>query len=128
MWVHPDLVKDQQWTVGTSKKAKGKAKASSCNMISILTSEEETNIVSLTDSEEEEEFAFNAEPGIPPAGTRSGRQFSKIYDEAVAGSSEPKGKAVEQPLKKQKELRFSKPLHKESEGAPSAPFQFNVMA
>ena len=104
MWVHPDLIKDQQWTVGNRKKAKGKAKASSCNMIGVSTVEEETNIASLTDSEEEEEFVFNAGPEIPPAGTRSGRQFSKIYDEAVAGSSEPKGKAVEQPLKKQKEL------------------------
>ena len=129
MWVHPDLIKDQHWTVGNRKKAKGKSKASSCNMIGVSTVEKETNVASLTDSEEEEEeFIFNTEPEIPPVGTQSGRQFSKNYDETVAGSSEPKGKAVEQPLKKHKELRFSKPLHKESEGTLSTPFQFNVMA
>ena len=99
MWVHPDLIKDQQWTVGNRKKAKGKAKASSYNMIGVSTVEKEANIASLIDSEEEE-FVFNTEPEIPHVGTRSGRQFSKIYDEAVASSSEPMGKAMEQPLKK----------------------------
>ena len=103
MWVHPDLIKDQQWTVGSNRRTKGKARAASCNMIGISATEEETNIASLTDSEEEE-FVFNTEPEIPHAGTRSGRRFSKTYDEAVASPSEPKGKAVEQPLKKQKEL------------------------
>ena len=104
MWVHPDLIKDQQWTVGNRKKAKGKSKASSCNMIDVSTVKKETNVASLTDSEEEKEFIFNTEPEIPPVGTRSGRQFSKNYDETVAGSSKPKGKAVGQPLKKYKEL------------------------
>ena len=48
MWVHPDLIKDQQWTVGNIKKAKGKVKASSCNMIGVSTVEKEVNIASFT--------------------------------------------------------------------------------
>jgi hypothetical protein len=37
-------------------------------------------------------------------------------------------KAAEQPLKKQKELRFSKPLRKDTEEASPVPFRFDVMA
>ena len=33
MWVHPDLVDDQQWTTVTNRKSKGKTKASSCNVV-----------------------------------------------------------------------------------------------
>jgi len=32
MWVHPDIVENQQWTTVTNRKSKGKAKASSSNV------------------------------------------------------------------------------------------------
>ena len=32
MWVHPDIIESQQWTTATSRKSKGKAKASSSNV------------------------------------------------------------------------------------------------
>ena len=53
MWVHSDLVDGQQWTTVTSRRSKGKAKASSCNVVCISSREAETNVPSLTDSEEE---------------------------------------------------------------------------
>jgi len=35
MWVHPDIVESQQWTTVTSRKSKGKARASSSNVVSL---------------------------------------------------------------------------------------------
>ena len=35
MWVHPDLVDDQQWTTITNRKSKGKTKASFLSLIHI---------------------------------------------------------------------------------------------
>ena len=48
MWVHPDIVKSQQWTTVTRKKSRGKAKASSSNVVSISTRETEEDVASLT--------------------------------------------------------------------------------
>jgi hypothetical protein len=124
MWVHPDLVKDQQWTVGSNMKAKGKAKASSCNVIGFSITQGETDTTSLSDSGEEE-FVYNAASEKPLAGTRSGKIFSKEYDEAPASSSKPVEKTTEP---KKKELRFSKPLQKNGEEGSPGPFRFNVMA
>ena len=53
MWVHPDLVEGQQWTTITNKKSKGKARASPCNVVCASSREAETDVPSLTDSEEE---------------------------------------------------------------------------
>ena len=51
MWVHPDLLRDQQWTNTPSKKKGGKAKSS--NMISPSITEDDDHLKPLTDSEEE---------------------------------------------------------------------------
>jgi len=48
MWVHPDLVKDEQWD---SKKPKLKEK--SYNVISILPDDDNITVASLSDSEDE---------------------------------------------------------------------------
>ena len=53
MWVHPNLMEGQQWTTVTNKKSKGKAKVSSCNVVCASSREAETDVLSLTDSEEE---------------------------------------------------------------------------
>jgi len=53
MWVHPDLVQRQQWTTMTNKKSKGKARATSCNVVYASSREAKTDVASLTDSEEE---------------------------------------------------------------------------
>jgi len=64
MWVHPDIVESQQWTTITNRKYKGKAKASSSNVVS-YTSETEKDVASLTSSGDEES-AFVADAGTPP--------------------------------------------------------------
>jgi len=65
MWVYPDIIESQQWTAVTNKKCKGKAKISSCNVVSVSLEETEESAASLTDSEEEE-FAFAVDQDAPP--------------------------------------------------------------
>ena len=65
MWIHLDIVQSQQWITVTNRKSKGKARASSSNVVSISTRETEEDIVSLTSSGDEE-FAFIADTGVPP--------------------------------------------------------------
>ena len=64
MWVHPDIVKSQQWTTVTSKKSRGKVKTSSSNVVSISTRETEKDVASLTSSGDEES-AFVPNTGTP---------------------------------------------------------------
>jgi len=72
IWVHPDLVEGQQWTTVTNRKFKGKAKASPCNVVCASSRKAETDVPSLTDSEEET-IILAAELNAPLiAGTRSG--------------------------------------------------------
>jgi len=64
MWVYPDIVESQQWTIATSRKSKRMAKASSSNAVSISTRETEDNVTSLTSSGDEE-TALVADTGAP---------------------------------------------------------------
>jgi len=67
----------------TNRKSRGKAKDSPCNMVCASSREAETNVPSLTDSEEET-IVLAAEPNAPLiAGTRSGQSYLKKYDEVV---------------------------------------------
>ena len=70
MWVHPDIVQDEQWE--TSKfKLKGKP----CNVVSLVTDNDSVTITSLSDSEGEK-LALATQPTISqPVGTRSGKQY-----------------------------------------------------
>ena len=45
MWVRSDLLKSQQWTTVTSRKSRGKAKASPCNVMCASSREAETDVV-----------------------------------------------------------------------------------
>jgi len=49
----------------TTRKLKGKTRASSCNVVGISTRETEEDVVSLT-SLGEEESTFAGDPGAPP--------------------------------------------------------------
>ena len=75
MWVHPDLLGDQQWMNTSSKKKGGKAKSS--NMISPSVTENDDHLKPLTNSEEER-IALAAYPGDNP-GTRSGKVYLRDY-------------------------------------------------
>jgi hypothetical protein len=76
MWVHPDVVSDEQWESNRSKR-KGK----SCNMISFALSEDD-NIPanSLIDSDEEQIVLVAQPTATQPMGTRSGKMYLKQYD------------------------------------------------
>jgi len=54
MWVYPDIIEIQQWTTVTHKKSKGKAKASSSNVVCISTRETEKDVAFLTSLGEED--------------------------------------------------------------------------
>ena len=116
----------------TNRKSKGKAKASSCNVVCASSREVETDVPSLTDSEEET-IVLVAELNKPlMAETRSGQSYLKKYDDMVASSPKPTAESTnpstEQPLEKQKELQFSKALPKNNaEGSPT-PYHFDVLA
>ena len=53
MWIYPNIIEGQQWTTVTHRKSKGKAKASSSNVVGISVRETEEDVVSLTKSREE---------------------------------------------------------------------------
>ena len=65
MWVHPDIVESQQWATVTNSQSKGKAKASSSNVVSISTRKSEKDVASLTSSGEKES-AFVVDTGALP--------------------------------------------------------------
>jgi len=66
-----------------NRKFKGKAKASSSNVVGISTRETKEDVAYLTNSEEEES-AFAADTGAPPTSkTRSGKQYLKQYNELI---------------------------------------------
>ena len=89
MWVHPDLVEGQQWTTITKRKSKGKTKASSCNMVCASFREANTDVPSITDSEEET-IILTTELNKPlMAETRSGQSYLKKYNEMVASPPKP---------------------------------------
>ena len=131
MWVHPDLVNEQQWTTVTNRKSKGKAKASSCNVVCASSREAETDVPSLTDSEEET-IVLTAEPNQPMAGTRSGQPYLKQYGETAATppqpAAEPTKPSAKQPVEKQKEIRFSRALQKGIAEGSTSPYRFDVLA
>ena len=84
MWVHPDLVKGQQWTTVTNRKSKGKTKTSSCNVVCASSQEAETDVPSLTDSEEKTiVLAVELNKSLVTE-THSGQLYLKKYDEMVA--------------------------------------------
>ena len=61
----PDIIKNQQWITITSRKSRGKVKASSNNVVSISARVTEEDVASLTSSGHEES-ALVADTGIPP--------------------------------------------------------------
>jgi len=52
MWVHSDLIEGKKWTTVTNRKSKGKGKITPCDVVCASSRESETDVASLTDSEE----------------------------------------------------------------------------
>jgi len=65
MWIHPDLVQDEQWN---SKKSKSKGK--SCKVVSILPDDGNLTLASLGDSKGEKHTCTTQADVPQPIGTR----------------------------------------------------------
>ena len=101
-------------------------------MMCAFSRETETGVASLIDSEEDE-IVLAARTKCPPvAGTRSGQQYLKKYDETVPSSSKPTKEPAKQSTKqlvdKQKELQYTKSLQKDKAKGSSMPFRFDILA
>jgi len=78
MWIHPDLVQDEQWD---SKKFKSKDK--SCNVVSILSDDGNLTSAFLRDSEGEK-HACTTQADVPqPTSTRSRKSYLRQYEKAT---------------------------------------------
>jgi len=78
MWIHPDLVQDEQWD---SKKSKSKGK--SCNVISILPDDDNFTSTSLSDAGGEKHVCVTQTDVPQPTGTRSEKSYLKQYEKAA---------------------------------------------
>ena len=117
-------------TTVTNRKSKSKAKASPCNVVCASSREAETDVPSLTDSEETIVLATELNAPLV-AETRSSQSYLKKYDELAANppksTSEPTKPSMEQPVEKQKELQYSKALPKDNAKGSSTPYRFDVL-
>src|SRR3954469_13578051 len=118
MWIHPDLLDEvTPWTAVSRKKSRGKTKQA--NVIIASSIEPDSDVNSLTNSEDEEEvLAANVARPLAAA-TRSGQPYLRNYDNApvqqLEPSQEPVTEPAEQPktmLEKPKEVRYNRPLNK----------------
>jgi hypothetical protein len=135
MWVHPDIVHDEQWT-----KVSRKGKNKSSNVISV-SKEDDVALPETLYSDEERPRVLTAQPATAQQqGTRSGQAYLKQYDQVVGPAPQPStsggtlpgqpSKPVAAPLDKAKakEVRFDKSLKKDSAQGLDAPYQFDILA
>ena len=121
MWVHPDLVNDEQWSL---KPIKGKGK--SCNVISLSSEGKTVLAASLTDSEKE------ASPTTQQASTRSRKQYLKQHQQISEDTQQASTSGNPAPTppvskEKQKEVRFDKALKRNSFPGLNTPFNYDIM-
>jgi len=94
--------------------------------------EVETDVPSLTDSEEETIILTIELNALLVAGTHSGLSYLKKYVKMVANppkpTSEPAKQSLKQPVEKQKKIRYSKALPKDKMEGSSVPYRFDVLA
>src|SRR5436853_2139741 len=133
MWVHPNLLDDLgQWTTVSRKRSKGKSRQA--NVIIASTIEPDSDVNSLTDSDQEEEV-LAADVSRPlAAATRSGQPYLRDYNGTPAQQPEPIQEQVEEPAEqpkttseKPKEVQYNKPLHKGKTIEVSQPFRFDII-
>ena len=133
MWIHPDLLEEvAPWTTVSRKKSRGKAKQA--NVIIASTIEPDSDVNSLTDSEEEEEVLVASVAAPLAAATRSGQPYLKNYDDAPVQQLEPSREQVTEPAEqpkgtpeKPKEVWYNRPLNKENAIEVSQPFRFDII-
>ena len=130
MWVHPDIVQSQQWTIVTNRKSKGKANASSSNVVSISTRETEKDVAPLVVQETRNPPLLLTQAHFPHqrfglvSSTWNGTASWCKLPTASWGNKRTIHEAIRG---KAEELRYVKALQKGGVG-PSTPFCFDVMA
>src|SRR3954468_8705737 len=133
MWIHPDLIDEViPWTTVSRRKSRGKIKQ--VNVIIASTIESDSDVNSLTDSEEEEEILTASVAGPLAAATRSGQPYLRNYDDPPAQQIEPSQEPITEPAEqpkttpeKPKEVRYNRPLNKEKAVEVSQPFRFDII-
>src|SRR3954466_14775933 len=133
MWMHPDLLDEvTPWTKVSHKKSKGKTKQA--NVIIASTIEPDSDVNSLTDSEEDGEVLAASVATPLAAATRSGQPYLRNYDDAPIPQPEPSQQPVTEPAEqpkttpgKPKEVRYNRPLNKGKAIEVSQPFRFNII-
>ena len=85
------------------QKVQRQGKASSCNVVCVSSREAETDVPSLTDSEEET-IVLAAEPDQLVAETRSGQSYLKKYDKMVAIPPKPATESIKPSTKQPVEI------------------------
>jgi len=91
MWVHPDIVKDEQWE---TNKLKGK----SCNVVSLTVDDDSVTLASLSNSWGEKSALTTQPSTSQPMGTRSGKQYLWQYDQTPNGASQPATSGIPTPV------------------------------
>src|SRR3954465_8138617 len=133
MWIHPDLLDEvTPWTTVSHKKSRGKTKQA--NVIIASSIESDSNVNSLTDSEDEEEVLAASVARPLAAATRSGQPYLRNYDDAPVQQLEPPQEPVTEPAEqpktapeKPKEVRYNRPLNKGKAVEVSQPFRFDII-
>jgi len=130
MWMHPDVTQDEQCN---SKKSKSKGR--SCNVVSVLSDDDNVTIASFSDSKNKR-YAFTTQADVPqPTGTRSEKSYLKQYDKTT-DKIQQQTTSVEVPVpasvptsgkEKQKEVRFDRVLKKPSGPRLDVPFRFDIL-
>src|SRR3954467_1388976 len=101
MWIHPDLLDEvTPWTMVPRKKSKGKTKQA--NVIIASNIEPDSDVNSLTDSEDEEEVLAASVAGPLAAATRSGQSYLRNYDDSPVQQLEPSQEPVTEPAEQPK--------------------------
>jgi len=124
MWVHSNIIKDEQWETNRPK-LKGK----SCNAISIAADDDSVTVTSLSDSEGEKPALASQASTSQPVATRSSKQFLWQYDQTrdgapqpmISGAAAPVQAPVPRDKEKQKEIRFDESLKKNPSRGLNAP-------
>ena len=84
MWVHPDIVNDEQW-----ESSKPKLKGKSWNIVSLATDDDVVTISSLNDSKKEK-LVLAAQPATSqPVSIRSEKSYLRQYDQTPDETQQP---------------------------------------
>src|SRR4051812_48023546 len=133
MWIHPDLLDEvSPWTTVSRKESRGKNKQA--NVIIASTIEPNSDVNSLTDSEEEEGVLAASVAGPLAVATRSSQPYLRNYDDAPVQQLEPSQEPVTEPAEqpkttpeKPREVRYNRPLNKGKAVEVSQPFRFDII-